>query len=102
MSRKRTKNSDHAYERAKQRTGMSKRQAKQMMREAQTAGVAVDNLPPGPIKNYIKKKGTHKRVKVYKNHVFVFSKTSTTCITMYPLADWLIKAQREFDSKKGD
>ena len=99
MSRTKIKNSAHSYERAKERTNIPKRRIKQMMKQASISGVAYGNLPNGPIKDYIGTKGNSKRVKVYMNHVFIFAKNSTACITMYPLDQELIDAQKEYDSK---
>lgn len=99
MSRTKAKNSEHSLLRAKERTDLSKSQIKQMIKEAQTAGIAYANLKEGPIRDFVKSKGTMKRVKVYKNHVFVFAKTSTACITMYPLDESLLIAQEEFDAR---
>ena len=63
MSRTKTKNSEHSFLRAKERTNFSKSQIKQMMREAQIAGVAYGNLKKGPIKDFIKTKGPRKELR---------------------------------------
>lgn len=99
MSRIKAKDSVHVFERVAERTTLSKRDAKRLIKEAQTAGKAYSNIPPGPLADYIKSKGTTKRVKVYQGYVFIFARTTTACITMYPIDEEVLKAQEEFDKK---
>jgi len=102
VSRTKVKNTKHSYVRARQRTDLNKKQIKNLMKEAQRSGKCPYNFPEGPIRNYLLSKGNHKRIKVYKDYVFVFSKTSTSCITLYPLKPELKQKQKAFEEKKKD
>lgn len=72
MSRIKRKNPIHVFKRAAERTDFSKREAQRLIKEAQTAGKAYGNIPPGPLADYIKSKGNTKRVKIYQGYVFIF------------------------------
>lgn len=89
------KHRQHAFERASERLGLYKDEATRLLKEAWTAGKQYHELQDGPVKRYLATKGQQKKIKVYKNTVFVFNKTSGTCITMYKLPDYIIKAQNE-------
>lgn len=102
MSRIKRKNPIHVFKRAAERTDFSKREAQRLIKEAQTAGKAYGNIPPGPLADYIKSKGNTKRVKVYQGYVFIFARTSTACITMYPIPEEVLKAQDEFEKNKSN
>lgn len=99
MSRNKVKNTKHSIIRARERTDLNKKQIKNLIKEAQTAGIAAGNMRDGPIKTYLKSTGNHKRIKIYKDYVFVFNKTSTSCITLYPLKTELKEKQAEYDKK---
>lgn len=98
MSRSKVKNSEHSYQRSKERTPLYKRQAKKLMKEASRCGKAAGNLPEGPLKKYVESKGKQKRVKCYQGYIFVFAKTSTSCITFYPVKEEILEAQKQYDS----
>lgn len=87
MSRVKSRNTDHAYIRAAERCGLSKRRAEELMKQAQRHGIAPGNLPPSDLRDYLydKQLSTNRRIKLYENYIFVFASTSTKCITMYPL-----------------
>jgi len=87
MSRTRTQNTVHSYERAAERCGWSKRKAKEMMKLASRYGTAAGNIPPGPIQDWVmaRQVSTHRRIKLYQGYIFVFASTSTRCITVYPM-----------------
>ena len=87
MSRVKTQNTDHSYERAAMRCGWSRKKAREMMKLASRYGTAPGNLPEGPIKNFLaaRQDFTRRRVKLYQGYVFIFCSTSTRCITVYPL-----------------
>ena len=93
MSRTKVKNSNHSYERVKERTNLSKRETKQLMKEASRYGLSAGNIPEGPLRTYVASKGDNKRVKYYKGYIFIFAKTSTSCITMYPVDEDVLKAE---------
>lgn len=99
MSRTKVKNTHHAIVRAHQRTNLSKKQTLNMIKEAQRSGLCEGNLPHGPIRNYLRSKGKRKRIKLYKDYIFVFNKTSTSCITLYRLPDIVKEKQKQFDNK---
>lgn len=99
MSKSRVRNTDHVYKRVSERTNLSKSEAKRLIKQAQKYGKTYKKLPPGPLADYLKSKGKYKRVKIYEGYVFVFAKTSTSCITMYPIDEEIQKAQRIFDKK---
>lgn len=100
MSRQKARNKAHSYKRAYERLGLTESNAKRMMHNALKHGKAVNKLPDGPIKEYLIPKQAFKRVKVYNNKVFVFSKNSTSCITVYELDKELLEAQRKYDEEK--
>ena len=86
MSRVKAANTDHAYLRAAERIGLSKRKAAELMRSAQRQGIAPLNCPPGPLRDYLIDKqldNEHRRIKFYEGYIFVFASTSTKCITVY-------------------
>lgn len=89
MSRNKTKNSAHAYERAAERLGWSKRKAKEEMAFARQGGLSVGELKPGALRDwlYAKQRGTPRKLKIWKGCVFVFCSTSTRCLTVYPLPE---------------
>ena len=99
MSRTKVKNSNHSYERVKERTNLSKRETKQLMKEASRYGLSAGNIPEGPLRTYVASKGDNKRVKYYKGYIFIFAKTSTSCITMYPVDEDVLKAEEEYRNK---
>ena len=102
MSRRRVKDSFHSFIRAKERTPLLKREIERLIWEAQRAGKSYMTLKDGPIKDFLESKSKTKRVKLYKNYVFVFARTSTACITMYPLREDLITKQEEYDKMMSD
>lgn len=99
MSIKKSNNHPHALSRCKERFGLNKTNAKSMIRNAYIYGVAVNNLPEGKLKEYLKKRENNKRIKVYKNKVFIFSKNSTGCITVYAVPDELLQEEEEDNAK---
>ena len=89
MSRTKTQNTDHSYDRAAERCGWSKQKATTMMRLAQRYGKCFGNLPEGPLREFLEKKQAKqaRRIKYYAGYIFVFSSTSTRCITVYPFEE---------------
>lgn len=87
MSMKRTRNTKHSYDRSSERFGLSKSNTKLMIKNALFYGISPDKLEDEELKNKLlhKQACNRKRIKIYKNKVFVFCKTSTKCITIYPL-----------------
>lgn len=69
------------------------------MKEASRYGISAGNIPDGPLRRYIASKGDAKRVKYFKGYVFIFAKTSTSCITMYPVDEEVIRAEEEARKK---
>lgn len=102
MSRVKTKNTLHSYERAAERAGITKNEAKRLFREVSSANItSIHSMPSGPLKKYlIRKSGTGKRIKYYKGYVFVLCSTSTRCLTMYKVHDNVLNAQKEYDEGK--
>ena len=100
MSRTRVNNSRHSYDRARDRTNLSKRAVEKLIKEASSYGVSAGSMPNGPLRRYIASKGDKKRVKYFKGYVFVFAKTSTSCITMYPADEEVIEAEKEARKNK--
>lgn len=104
MSIKRVSNSNHAYERSKERFGLTKSISAKMIKNAYMHGIPVRSLPEGPVKDYLLKKQnrTRKRMKVYDNKVFIFASTSTACITAYPIPEDLIESARNMPEPTGE
>lgn len=87
---KRPKNSTtHAYYRAKKRLGLEEnKNIESLFRKAHKYGKMASYLPPGELRDWLfLKEHPGKKIKVYKNNVFVFFKNSKRCITMYPLPE---------------
>lgn len=97
MSRRRISNTKHSFKRAKERTELTKDEAKCLIREASVKGKAWGNLPEGPLKEFVKKRSKYKRVKYYRGYIFVFNKTSSSCITMYPVHQYVLDDQKQFE-----
>lgn len=87
MGKKKFKNNwtNHALERAMERTNWGKREFTDNAKLASKYGISPHNLPDGPLKESLLKKGDYKRIKVFKNYVFVYCKTSNRLITLYPV-----------------
>lgn len=87
MGRTKTKNCNHAYYRASERCGWSKREADEMMRLASKRGISPYNLHDGKVKDLFvfRQLKTRRRIKIYRGFVFIFASTSTRCYTVYPL-----------------
>ena len=87
MSIHRTRNTVHSYDRAKERFGLSRETTKLMIKNALYYGISPDKLEDEELKRELlhKQACNRKRIKIYKGKVFVFCKTSTKCITIYPL-----------------
>ena len=90
---------DHAYQRAAERFGLHKNEADRLVKEAFTAGKQAHELE-GPYRNFLKSKGSLKKLKIYKDKVFIFNRTNRSCITMYPLEPELIKEQQMYMLRK--
>lgn len=97
MSRKKSSNTSHVYQRAKERLNCDKSNAKLMIHNANIKGKTAHQLPDGTLKNYVLSKGTSKRIKVYKDKIFVFSKNSTRCITVYPIPKEILESEENND-----
>lgn len=98
MGRKKSKNTFHSYDRAAERAGLSRSEAKRLMKVASGHRQALELLPEGPIKHYLLGKSAGgKRIKYVEGYVFVLSKNSTKCLTMYPIKDEVVKAQQMFE-----
>ena len=85
MSRTKVQNTDHAYMRAAERCGWSKRKAKDMMKAAQRFGKVYTDFPEGELHDFLKArhKSQHRRIKYYEGYIFIFASTSTKCITVF-------------------
>ena len=91
----------HAYQRAAQRLGLYRDEAYRLVNEAWSAGKAAEDLEDGPLKDYLMRKSLRKKVRLYKDTVFIFNKTSKTCITMYKLPEnILLLEERNQEMKK--
>lgn len=102
MTMRKVKNTHHAYIRAKERIGITKKEAERLIKEAYFSGVSVNALNDCPIKRFLARKAHYrrKRIKIYKGYVFVFCSTSTKCITMYKIKQEILDAQREWEKQK--
>lgn len=99
MSRQHTANTTHGIQRSRERTDLSSREVKDLIRSASRKGLTVTMLSPGPLRTYVAQRGTRKRVKYYKGYLFIFQKTSTSLITMYPVPTTVFEAQEQYDRK---
>lgn len=86
MGSRKAKNTKHAYMRSKQRFGLNEETTKAMCLNALHNGLSPNQIQDEEIREYLLSKAqSGKRIKLYKNKVFVFCKTSTRCITIYDL-----------------
>lgn len=81
----RVPNTDHAYYRASERLGWTRKHAKEMMKLANRYGKTFDHIKDKEISEFVKARqvGTRRRVKYYNGYIFVFASTSTRCYTVY-------------------
>ena len=88
MSRKKTKNCNHAYYRAFERCGWDTAKTNEMIKKALKYGVSPynyrgdDEIRELFIYRQLK---TRRRIKIFAGYVFVFASTSTRCYIIYPL-----------------
>ena len=91
MALTKTRTTKHSLERLKTRLGVTdKKLAQRLIKEASRYGKSIDNLEDGSLKEYLKKKSCGKRVKVFKQTVFIFCKTSNRCLTCYLIPEELL------------
>ena len=94
------RNKLHAYQRASERLGLHRQEAERLVKEAWTAGKTYNELEDGPLKNYVYHKSRKKKVKVYKDTIFIFNKTSKTCITMYKVPNKILSLEERNQEMK--
>ena len=86
MGRNKVANCDHAYYRASERCGWSKKEAQEMMRLASKKGLAPSQIKDNKeLKKLLmfRQLKTNRRIKYYKGYIFIFASTSTRCYTVY-------------------
>lgn len=100
MSRRKVSNTLHSYDRAIERAGLTRSEAKRLMKMASGFRQSIESeVKPGPIKDFLLRKTMNgKRIKLLEGYVFVFCKTSTRCLTMYKLDENVRKAQELYDA----
>lgn len=79
----------HAYDRVTERTDMNSTELIYISRYAIKNGLNFNDLPDGPLKNYVyaKSKIKGKRIKLYRGYVFIFFRASKRMITCYPIPE---------------
>ena len=89
MGLTKTKTTRHSLERLKTRLGVTNRRvAERMIKEASRYGKKVESFEDGPLKDFLQNKANAgKRVRVFKNTIFIFCKTSNRCLTCYPIPE---------------
>lgn len=87
MSRKKLPPTSHFLIRAKQRLGWDPEYAAEQARLASRKGLSWSQVDDLDISYFLLRKETSKgkRARLYNGAVFVFSKTSSRCYTVYPL-----------------
>lgn len=80
----------HSILRARERTNFSKKEFIHISKIASIKGLSVGNIQNPNLRRFIASRSAFKRVKVYRDYVWVFCKTSNKLITVYPLPEDLI------------
>lgn len=85
MGKVRARNCEHAYLRAAERCGWTRKQAEEMMRLASRKGLSYSNIEDKKLKEFVKQRqvATRRRIKYYLGYIFVFASTTTRCYTVY-------------------
>lgn len=94
MSRRKSIPTFHAQYRAKQRANIKKKELLIKANYVSKNGKCPQEFT-GKFKKYLLKKAKVKRVKVYDNYIWIFSKTSTKLITMYKIPDEFLNNVKE-------
>lgn len=94
-------NTYHGSIRTEERTELFKRQREKLIKDACRYGKVWQNMVPGPLRDFIQKKSVKKKAKYFCKYVFIFQRTSTSLITMYPVPEEILLAQKEYDEQKG-
>lgn len=87
---------NHAQQRLKERgkpTGLFNLTDKKICIIALKNGKKINDLPNGDLKEYLKRRVAkdNKRIRVYKNYVFIYFINSNRLITCYPLPKKFLK-----------
>lgn len=102
MGLNRVENTFHGKSRASERTSLSKKEREKLIKDASRYGKCYQNLQPGPLQTYVFFKSKNKKTKYFKNYIFVFQKTSTSLITMYPVPEKVLEDEKNFRKAKED
>lgn len=80
-------NTKHSKVRALERTNLDHKGRTKLIKNACRHGKTWEMLKQGSLRNYVfdKQSRSRKKIKYYNGYLFVFQKTSTACITLYPV-----------------
>ena len=80
------KDTDHSFERAKKRAGLSKKKAAKMMELAKERGKGYEDCRWSVDRAYLVGRTNNVAVALaYNGYCFIFDRETCRCITMYPL-----------------
>lgn len=92
----------HGFLRVKERSNICDKEIKRLGYLAIKNGINHNQIPPGPLRNFVEKKIAlkGKRVKLYRGCVFIFFLTSNRLITCYPIPNKYIDEYNKIANKK--
>ena len=79
----------HSKIRMRERTNFNHNERRSLFRKALDNGESINDIKDEKIKNYLLRKTSNCKVKLYKGYVFVYSKNSKVLYTVYKLPEIL-------------
>ena len=86
--------SNHSKIRMRERTELNHKERLKLFREALNKGKNAQDIKNEEIKAFIKSKENRCKIKLYKDYVYIYSKTGKTLYTMYKLPDKLVGREK--------
>ena len=77
----------HAHERMGERIGLKGRAADDFLRAASKKGLPPAAFGHGPLGEFLRDKGSSKRLRVFRGVIVIFNRTSDRAITCYRIPD---------------
>lgn len=94
----------HGYYRLKERTNINDKELKRINYYAIKNGIGFSDIPSGPLKDYVARRvfKKNKKVKLYRDYVFIFFKNSKRMITCYKIPDKYLEEYKKILKKKNN
>lgn len=96
MARKHINSTNHSLKRMAERSKFKQEDFVNEIKSASKFGKSPYDYNNESLRKYLFRKGKDKRIKVYKNYIWIFNKHSDALITMYPLP----REYRTYDKEK--